>query len=58
MKKPTDKPATTKAKTTEPNAGPVPMRHRNRLGAKDLQTNPNGVGKPGSKAGSGGRNAY
>lgn len=29
--------------------GPVPMRHRNRLGIKDLQSNPNGAGKPSTK---------
>lgn len=40
--------------------GPVPIQHRNRLGATDLYENPNGVGKPSteSKIGNGNRNPW
>lgn len=34
------------AKHGEAVTGPVPMRHRNRLGCTDLQSNPQGAGKP------------
>lgn len=30
--------------------GVVPMRHRNRLGVTDLQSNPQGAGKPSTES--------
>lgn len=41
-------------------SGPVPMRHRNRLGMTDLQANPQGAGKPSttSKIGNGNRKSW
>jgi hypothetical protein len=40
--------------------GPMPMRHRNRLGIKDLQSNPQGAGKPSvtPTVSNGGRKGY
>ena len=47
-------------KITEKTSGPVPMRHRNRLGATNLQESPQGVGRVSteSKIGNGNRKTH